>query len=1004
MSEIRSIFCQNAWKKGFQGWSCAVILGMVVAVLLGENLSAAIYTVNTAANYSSLSPTPQTGDSIQLNAALTIDSANPLADIQTSGSASLLFSTGSLVVGNITQGSHMPLNTNANTVTLSGNIVQPSIVGDLITLAKQGTGTLILTGNNNGMAGRFRISEGNIQLGDGTTNPTFANLQYFHLQEGTNLVFNVQSSADNPYIHTTTTTYNTLNDYTVRTGAKIQIANGYVQWQAGATDVDIQVDAGKTLDWNVATEGTTETFGKSISGEGAFVKSGDGELVLTNKSSYTGGTTVKEGTLTLKPTSGTVLPGYTNSEGTRVQYPVTVEEGATLNVATNGAFGNNQECPSLLTLNGGTLRNSSAAHITVGNITMNNGTLISNTTSTTDYGNFILDARVVASGTNNLIQANSLTAGFRLSSGIDVGENASLTIDAVIQQTSTGTAPSKIITKTGVGDLIFTKANTYEPGTVIQAGRLILREEGTLGTGDVTIAYLGALQLENGETLANNMKLTGGGTTFVPDVQNPEDGRNSGVIYFRKSAELTGTLTSTDAVGIRVANGETGTISGNFSHQPTELAIQPFAKYGLGTLILSGENNSLTGDVRVYAGTLQTNAKSLSQANQIMVDADSMLNLNVAGNISETLNKVVTGAGTLVKSGAGEVILGAKGTYTGGTEVREGTLTLTHTANNMGTLPTLQPVTVYQDAVLKVSVNGAMGHASHFPSAITLYGGTLLNASTSHITTTATNLHGATLRGNGTASTSEYGDFLIDNTMTVDVLYDADGNVVERVSKIENGSISIRFVNNQNGKITVKEGATLEVNADIVQAPQSTALPVTKDGMGKILFGGNVNHAVQVTEGSVEMTPTSVFEQPLTIETGVEAMLGGTSNRLLSMDGLWLGQEGYTLKVNSGDLILGDDLKLALPTEDVYSGLSLDIFSLGDDASLKDASGELLDPEAFDWERLLSSDAMRQLWNLGFEDGTLTATVGSTAVPEPGTWCLLLLGMAWLLRRRYSRK
>ena len=158
MSEIRSIFCQNAWKKGFQGWSCAVILGMVVAVLLGENLSAAIYTVNTAANYSSLSPTPQTGDSIQLNAALTIDSANPLADIQKSGSASLLFSTGYLVVGNITQGSHMPLNTNANTVTLSGNIVQPSIDGDLITLAKQGTGTLILTGDNKGMEGRFRIS------------------------------------------------------------------------------------------------------------------------------------------------------------------------------------------------------------------------------------------------------------------------------------------------------------------------------------------------------------------------------------------------------------------------------------------------------------------------------------------------------------------------------------------------------------------------------------------------------------------------------------------------------------------------------------------------------------------------------------------------------------------------------------------------------------------------------------------------------------------------------
>ena len=91
------------------------------------------------------------------------------------------------------------------------------------------------------------------------------------------------------------------------------------------------------------------------------------------------------------------------------------------------------------------------------------------------------------------------------------------------------------------------------------------------------------------------------------------------------------------------------------------------AKTGTGTLTLTGAN-AYTGGTTVSAGVLQGNASSLqgSIVNRAEVVFDQVSDGTYAGAMS--------GGGVLAKDGAGTLTLAGTNTYTGGTEVRAGTL------------------------------------------------------------------------------------------------------------------------------------------------------------------------------------------------------------------------------------------------------------------------------------------------------------------------------------------
>ena len=107
------------------------------------------------------------------------------------------------------------------------------------------------------------------------------------------------------------------------------------------------------------------------------------------------------------------------------------------------------------------------------------------------------------------------------------------------------------------------------------------------------------------------------------------------------------------------------------------------ADAALGAVPASAEVDQLTLD----GGTLQTSATVSLNANRGVTLTPNGGVFCVAGSgQTTTINGIVAGSGNLIKTGAGNLILPVANTYTGGTTIGAGTLTIGHggTAGSLG--------------------------------------------------------------------------------------------------------------------------------------------------------------------------------------------------------------------------------------------------------------------------------------------------------------------------------
>jgi autotransporter-associated beta strand protein len=168
------------------------------------------------------------------------------------------------------------------------------------------------------------------------------------------------------------------------------------------------------------------------------------------------------------------------------------------------------------------------------------------------------------------------------------------------------------------------------------AGVGILNDDSDVQTFNIPI-ILGATQTWN----ANNGNLTFAGTTIT----------NGGF-----------TLTLTGAKNTTILNVISGTGA--------------LTKTGAGTAILSGAN-TYSGGTTVSAGTLQGTTTSIQ--GDIANNASVVFNQTTTGTYSD----VISGSGTLTKSGSGMVTLTGVNTYSGTTTVSAGTLTIGNSSSNI---------------------------------------------------------------------------------------------------------------------------------------------------------------------------------------------------------------------------------------------------------------------------------------------------------------------------------
>ncbi|HFD6126116.1 TPA: fibronectin-binding autotransporter adhesin ShdA [Salmonella enterica] len=390
-----------------------------------------------------------------------------------------------------------------------------------------------------------------------------------------------------------------------------------LSWYAGANSAraahgTFTVDADSTF---TVTSELDETTATSNWNGSKLTKQGDGTLILSNTGNDYGDTEIDGGILAAKDAA---------SLGTG---DVTIAESATL-ALSQGTLDNN------VTGEGQIVKSGSDELIVTGDNNYSGGTTISGGTLTADH-------------------ADSLGSGDIDNSGVlKVGEGE-------LENTLFG---SGSLVKTGTGELTLSGDNSYSGGTTITGGTLTADHADSLGSGDIDNS--GVLQVGEGE-----LKNTLSGTGSLVKIGTGELTLNGDNDYSGGTTISDGTLiaASVNALGSGDIDNSGVLQVGEGELKNTLFGSGSLVKTGTGELTLSGDN-TYSGGTTISGGTLiAANVNALGSGD---IDNSGVLKVG-EGELKNTLS----GSGSLVKTGTGELTLsGDNNTYSGDTTIADGTL------------------------------------------------------------------------------------------------------------------------------------------------------------------------------------------------------------------------------------------------------------------------------------------------------------------------------------------
>ncbi|SNT18069.1 MULTISPECIES: autotransporter-associated beta strand repeat-containing protein, partial [unclassified Azospirillum] len=629
---------------------------------------------------------------------------------------------GSSVSGTVTLNANSSIGvTTGSTFTISGLITDDS---GSFRLTKVGAGTLELSNATNTFDGGLTISAGTVSagavgsLGTGTitldggtlsytgstatlTNAVTVTANHGTLSNSGNLTISGLLSGGGTLNKTgsgTLTLSNTGNEAAMSGGITVlagtltitnddQLSAGTLTLNGGtlSSSGTHTIDNAIVLDDDNGTISLTDTLTLSgvISGTGMLAKVALGTLVLTGNNTYSGGTTIRRGTVQI---------AGANSLGTGT---VTLEDGhadasTTLSTAASSAFtltnnivisdNTGDPTPSSISVDGtGTLTISGVISGAGTVQKLGTGTLVLNGSNTltgdvmasagtlqiSDNLNLGFGGLVLNGGTLGVTSATTLTKDIAIAADSTINTAGTLTLSGVISGAGN-------LTKTGSSALTLSGNNTYTGTTTLSSGVIIALHSNALGTsaGGTTVANGTTLRLGNGITIADDLTLSGIGVNSGFGALKVNEGN--------ASATVTGniTLAANTDIGAYVGTDTltiTGNISGNFA----------LNKVGAGTVVLGGTNSYTT--TTLSSGTLSVGADANLGSGQITLASGTTLLLT---GTTATIDNAVsfTGAATIsvATSGAATLSGGFSSTNSAVTKAGAGTLTLNTSGASLG--------------------------------------------------------------------------------------------------------------------------------------------------------------------------------------------------------------------------------------------------------------------------------------------------------------------------------
>ena len=259
-----------------------------------------------------------------------------------------------------------------------------------------------------------------------------------------------------------------------------------------------------------------------------------------------------------------------------------------------------------------------------------------------------------------------------------------------------GGRPAGRIIQNGPGSLTFTSAASCADTIVYNGGTLSLNMTGTNFSGGLDLAAplllpVGASSTVSGGTLAYSP--LGVGALILSNGTLQDDG---GGRTLANAVTIDGNVTLASAGSTGVSFSPLGLSTPNvvtMNNSPTITVTAPttigdqivgtsgFTMCGPSVLTLTAPaNNNMGGSLTVSGGTLQGTAASMATPIVLANNA----NVTYLQTTDGTLSLPVRGAGSVIKTGAGVLTLGAPSFYQGPTTISAGTLRLPASAANAG--------------------------------------------------------------------------------------------------------------------------------------------------------------------------------------------------------------------------------------------------------------------------------------------------------------------------------
>ena len=812
---------------------------------------------------------------------------------------------------------------------------------------------------------------------------------------------------------------------TTFSSGSLTVGSGGITLNAGAGNVSY--NAGIVI-------GGSETWTNNSTSSLVFNNSG-GAISVANTASPITLTIAGTGSISVKNANS-----FTDSAGGGI-FSLVIANGGnlTINPGANSYTGGT-------TIKSGSIRSQSVSGLGSGMITLGD-----TTGSATAFLNFVNGGTVANAITVQGSGASTISIGGTgntdtYSNTITLNNSTPLTLTTTA---SSGATPTLIFNglMTGTGGLAMTKngsnlgnlnvainhANSYSGGTTVNYGTLTVQNSAALGDSGAALNLAGGTVDFATDSTVNTYNVTVTGNTTI---NSDKATSGSGGITHALGTLTLSANTLNIAAGTNVSGGAPMISFGAAALSSTTGATSTLNPTTAGVTLTTvvGSANATKTDTLTLGGSATTNSITSSIGDGAN-GGQLALMLNSTGTWTLTGGNTYSGPTTLTNGALNVNNPAALGAPTSTINLNGGTIDNT---NGGVTLSNNNPITLGGNFAFggTNSVNLGMGAITNGGNrTVTLNG----NASTLTLGGTMTNTSNAvqTTTVNGVGNTLALGGYALSNNATsrIDVIT-GTGNVTISGAVTNGGTstasgltysgtgvLTLAGTNTYGGATTIKSGAvvvtgSLSANSAVTVGdlanPSVTATLAGRGTVGNVTVGevvGNVGASVNPSNGIPELAITggsTLSTGNFTIGSGSGATVALQIGRIAPGDSFE--NDGSDRILAGGAVSLDGNLQLTLQSgyapqvNDVLylivhsgSASTIGLFASVNGTAL---SGSTFSFDNFTWQITTTASASGR----SFTGGNDVAIQAITAVPEPSTWASMLGGLGILLYTRRQRR